>query len=428
MDQQHRAEFASNKEMEKTNLRSSHERSRVSEFSVLSRNSFLIVFLVNMILFMGTSLPTPLYRLYGVELSLSSTLTTVIFASCPIAIIPSLFLFGPLGDIWGRKRVLIAAVIVAIVGNALLVISQGWPWLVLGRIGQGVAVGAASGNATAAMIEFEPNGNKRRASQMAGISLFSGLVIGPLLSGFMAEWLPAPTRLVFLVDMVLLMIVLGILFTLKETSIFSGVRAALYRFSITTDTKLCFLSMSLSTGFAYALSGLYFSLMPAYAEALLKGSIGLGSAIVSLMVFVSMVIQLVIPGIQPKRLVIIGQLSMASGLALVVLAQIQVSAVILFFGAAICGIAYGATFLGGIAAINAISPKGQRGSVTSSFYAIAQLFLAVPIVILGFAMESVNVLYAVKYFALVLSIVAVVNMVLVSLLNLNCGTEKNISQ
>ena len=75
-------------------------------------------------------------------------------------------------------------------------------------IRSGIGIGAVLGNATAALVEFEPNGNKRRASQIAGISQLGGLGLGPLAAGLMAEYLSAPTLLVYILEFILLILAL----------------------------------------------------------------------------------------------------------------------------------------------------------------------------------------------------------------------------
>ena len=402
-----------------------HEKTFATGYSFPNRRYFLTVSLVNMLLFMGTSLPTPLYQLYTVEFNMTPMMVTIIFAACPIAIVPSLFVFGPFGDKYGSERLLKMAVVLGIISATLLAISDSWFWLVLGRIGQGIAVGAASGNATAAMVEFEPSGNKRRASQMASISLLLGLIIGPLLSASVVEWLPSPTQLVFMIYAGLLITVLGVLFTMKNIKFSTGDSDGFPKYLIPNENRLCFLSMSFSVGLVFTLSGFYFSLMPTYANALLRSSIGLGSVFVSIMVLASLLVQFLIKNLHPKKLVLIGQFCIAAGLAFVVIAQDQFPILHLFFGAIICGAAYGTTLQGAITIVNMISTSEQRSSVASIFYAIAYLFLAIPIIILGFALEFSSVFYTIRHFSLILSIAAIANMILLLILNFNCGEKQS---
>ena len=376
-----------------------------------SQRSFNIVALTNLVLLMTGVLATPLYRIYGADFNLTSVDLTVIYAAYAIAVVPTLFIFGPIGDKIGRKRVLITSVAIALVSSVVFAAGSGFIWLIVGRALQGIAVGAASGNATAAMVELETSGNRRRASQIAGTSLFAGLAVGPLLSGFTAEYLPLPTLLVFVVDFAVLTIVLGLLFTVKEPG--QWPRAEKFRMrrpSIPANIRIPFGSATLSAGLVFAMSGLYFSVAPAYTEALLNTSnVLVGGAVTSVMVTVSIVTQRVLRGVQARKLLITGQLSLSLGLALMVLAHTAASVEVLVLGAVISGFAYGATFLGAVAIVNAVSPENRRGDITSTFYALTYLALGVPIIGLGFAAQVLNLFEAVQFFVAAIVAIALVH-------------------
>ena len=113
---------------------------------------------------MSGVLPTPLYGIYEAKFGLSPIEGTLIFASYAIAVIPALFIFGPIGDKIGRKRILLVAVVICIIASLFLALGDGLLWLIIGRALQGIAVGAAFGNATAAIVELEPSKNRKRAS------------------------------------------------------------------------------------------------------------------------------------------------------------------------------------------------------------------------------------------------------------------------
>jgi MFS family permease len=100
--------------------------------------------LVGYLLFMlmvGTNLPTPLYGVYKHQWGFSSGILTLIFAVYALTIIPSLLLFGPLSDRFGRKKVLLPGLIVAAIGSILFALAHDVTWLFIARAIQGLAVG-----------------------------------------------------------------------------------------------------------------------------------------------------------------------------------------------------------------------------------------------------------------------------------------------
>ncbi len=382
-----------------------------------SSRSFFIVALVTVVLLMTGVLPTPLYRLYVADFGFSAIIITLIYAAYAVAVVPTLFVFGPLGDKLGRKRVLAIALGIAITSSIVFAFGRGFLEFLLARALQGVAVGAASGNATAALVEFEPNKNRRRAGQIAGTSIFAGLAVGPLLSGFIAEYLPAPTLLVYVVDFIILVAVFALLLTVKEPGTWpKSEPLRLHWPNVPSEIKTVFASASLGAALVFAMTGLYYSLAPVYTEELLNTTnVLVGGAVASGMVLVSVITQRVFRAVSAKRLVFAGEIGLAVGLILIVLAHYVGSTVVLMLAAIASGFAFGATFLGAVTIVNAIAPEKHRGDVTSTFFALAYLALGLPIIALGFIEQIFNLFDAVVFFAVFIIIASLAHAVWISL-------------
>jgi MFS family permease len=373
-----------------------------------SGSGFYLVATVNMMLLMSGVLPTPLYGLYETKFGLSPIEGTLIFSVYAIAVIPALFIFGPAGDKWGRKRILLSSVAICIFASIFLAVGDGLGWLIIGRALQGVAVGAAFGNATAAMVELEPSMNRKRASRAAGTSMFSGLIIGPLLSGFAVEYLPAPTLMIYLIDLALLGVVFVLLFRIEEPKREQKLAPLGLGFPrIPANIRLHFASASLSASLVFAMSALYFSVAPTYVQITLNTmNVFVGSAMTAIMAFMSILTQQFLRKINLKKLLVGGQIVLACGVSLIVLAQFTYSIVVLVVAALVSGVAYGATFLGAVAIINTIAPVNHRGNVISTFYALAYVAFGLPIIGLGFVTQVTNLLVAVQYYGVIMVIVA----------------------
>ena len=75
----------------------------------------------------------------------------MIFATYPIRILLALLAVGRLSDQMGRRRVLLFAVVLALISAAF---ASGIAWLLAARLLQGLAVGAFTEAATAALVEL----------------------------------------------------------------------------------------------------------------------------------------------------------------------------------------------------------------------------------------------------------------------------------
>jgi len=92
---------------------------------------------------------------------------------------------GPVADLWGRKKVLIASVLVFGVACMASAWSANLQQLTILRFITGVGLGAAMPNAVTLMSEFCP---QRRRAMMTNM-MFCGFPLGAALGGFLAAWM-----------------------------------------------------------------------------------------------------------------------------------------------------------------------------------------------------------------------------------------------
>ena len=365
---------------------------------------------------MGTTIPASLYGLYQVKFALTPLLITLVYAAYSIGVVPTLFLFGPLGDILGRKRLLIIAAVTAIIGTLILAFATGLDALIIGRIIQGVSIGAALGNATAALVELEPNNNKKQASKVAGIAQQAGLGLGPIIAGLLGEYFIAPTFTVYILELIILLLILIFLITIKGTATLPVSNSFHIMRPTLPSLKLSFLTASLASALVLAMSGLYFSLAPTYAENILQiHNMALGGIVPAVMIFASIITQYLMSEKSPVKLESIGLIALMIGLLLLLAAKASSSLIILLTASVISGIGFGSTFLGAVNVVNRIAPPERRGSVTSLFYAISYSALGIPIIGIGLATQYSNLFNAVQEFIFILIIIAIIDIPLIQL-------------
>jgi AAHS family 4-hydroxybenzoate transporter-like MFS transporter len=92
---------------------------------------------------------------------------------------------GPVADLWGRKKVLIASVLVFGVACMASAWSANLQQLTILRFVTGVGLGAAMPNAVTLMSEFCPT---RRRAMMTNM-MFCGFPLGAAFGGFLAAWM-----------------------------------------------------------------------------------------------------------------------------------------------------------------------------------------------------------------------------------------------
>jgi AAHS family 4-hydroxybenzoate transporter-like MFS transporter len=129
---------------------------------------------------------------------------------------------GPLADKSGRKRVLIASVLVCAVGSMLSASARSEGALLAWRFLTGLGIGAAMPNCTTLAAEFVPSRRRAMLSNM----MFCGFPLGASSGGFLAAWLIPHFgwRSVFMVGGAAPLVLVAVLTRLPESISFMAVR------------------------------------------------------------------------------------------------------------------------------------------------------------------------------------------------------------
>ena len=131
----------------------------------------------------STALPTIVGELGGLE-NLSWVVTAYLLTST--IVVP---LYGKFGDLFGRKIVLQAAIVVFLLGSALCGLAQNMTQLILMRALQGLGGGGLLVVTMAAIGDVIPPAERGRFQGMFGAIFGLATVIGPLIGGFLVEHL-----------------------------------------------------------------------------------------------------------------------------------------------------------------------------------------------------------------------------------------------
>ena len=131
----------------------------------------------------ATALPTIVGDLGGLE-HLSWVVTAYLLAQTVVT--P---LYGKLGDLFGRKRVLQAAIVVFLIGSVLCGLARTMPELIAFRAVQGLGGGGLMVGAQAALGDVVPPRERGRYTGLFIAIFGAASVAGPLLGGFITSHL-----------------------------------------------------------------------------------------------------------------------------------------------------------------------------------------------------------------------------------------------
>lgn len=378
-------------------------RALPEEGSYRSRTAFAVVWATLALLMVGPNLPTPLYPLYRETFGFSALTITAIYALYAGALIPSLLLFGPLSDAIGRRRVLYVAVAFGILGSLVLATASGVPGLAIGRVLQGLSIGAASGAATASLRESEPTDNRARAATLAAAAMVGGSAGGPLLAGVLAQYYPAPRVLSYAVHIALLVMVgFGLRFVREAPRNGSWTPQ---RPGVPASIRGLFAASGASAFLVWAVTALFLALVPSFIAATLHTSnVAIAGATVTLMLASSALVQLTGRSLPPWPAQIAGLLAVVVGLAILVAAGSTRSVLLLLAASVIAGLGQGLAFLGAMKEVNLAAPPDRLGEVISGFYVVVYLGVGVPVIGVGILATHMDLLTAVRGFSIVVGI------------------------
>lgn len=131
-----------------------------------------------------------LLLVYRRLLGFSASRLGLLFGAYALGLVPGLIFAGRASDVYGRRRLVLPASLLAIAASIWLGFGRDFGSLALGRLLYGLAMGAVMSPGSVWLQELSADG---RGPRRATLALSAGFGLGPLMSGVLAELAPAPT-------------------------------------------------------------------------------------------------------------------------------------------------------------------------------------------------------------------------------------------
>jgi MFS family permease len=362
----------------------------------------------------GAAIPTPLYPIYERQFDFAPGVLGLVFAAYAAGVLLTLFLIAPQADRVGRRKLLYLAMALAALSAVVFGLAADVVWLAVGRVISGLAVGATTSVATAAMTDLEPYRDQHHVARVAVAANFGGFAIGVVLSGFLVQFAPYPTHLVYLLPLVASVVGMLAVRVTPETSPTLGARSRspVQAIAVPANVRRSFWVAAGGVAACYSIYGFFAALAPSYVRSGLGISSPLAAGtIVALMFGTAALIQLATSQIHDRRALLLGfPLLLGSLVALVVILGLS-SWVLLVIVTTSLGAAVGLTFMGSATLVDREAPENERGEILAGYYAAGYLALAVPTIGVAEASTQIGLTEAgVVFGALVAVAVAVLYM------------------
>jgi predicted MFS family arabinose efflux permease len=295
----------------------------------------------------------------------------------------------------GRRGMMLASVATMMLAMAVLAAWKDLPGLLIGRLVTGVSVGLAAGIAITYLVELrlraDPKASVVQARTIGTSVTIGALGVGPLIAGCLAQWVPEPLTVPYLVFVALGVVALAGLWTAPETG--SAARPTAPPDQLAGSKRRTVrlpIPAAAATLAAFSANGLFAGLSGLFLATTLHQSSHALSGVALFLVFTAGVVsQLATTRLPASRVLELGTTSMLTGLVLLVVSvRLSAPSLALFLIAgALIGAGSSAVFKGTSGIVLEASPPESRVAMTSDLLIALYVGLAVPVIGAGIALD-----------------------------------------
>ena len=332
--------------------------------------------------FAASTAPSPLYAVWREAWGFSALMLTVVFASYAFALLAALLVLGKLSDHRGRREVVLVGLVLEFASILLFRHAESVQWLFFARILQGVATGMATSALSAGLLDL----SRERGALLNSVAPLFGMAVGAVGAGALAEFAPAPTRLVY--DVLLAALAVQTLAALwlpetvdKRPGALAAMRPQLAMPARAWPTLWQVLPVNTAQ---WALGGFYASLGPSLGR-IVTGthSSTLGGIVVASLVLSGAIAILFVRTRPARNVLALGTGALVVGLS-ITLAGVQLHSTTAFFlGSVVAGLGFGAAFNGTLRSLVPLAEAHERAGMMSTFFVLSYLAFSLPAIAAG---------------------------------------------
>jgi hypothetical protein len=328
----------------------------------------------------GANLFAPLLPSYRLHTGLSQSQVTFLLAIYVAGLLPALLIGGPVSDTRGRRALIRPALLLSALGSAVLATGATGSFTALwtGRLIAGIAIGLVMA-AGAAWLQELSTGAAHLGPRRATVALSLGFAGGPLIAGAIAEFLPRPDLLPYLVHLVLLLFITPLVWrTPGGAAREDGLHRSGFSRSVLSGRFLWGVAIwapwgfgTVSTAFATLTALVGDGLTWPVAFTGLVAAVALGTG-----VLIQPVATRLDTGAFPPA--VLGLILAVAGMCTAAGVAVTRSPGLVFPAAVLLGAAYGVLMVSGLREVQRIAPATELGAATAVFYSLTYVGFFAP--------------------------------------------------
>ncbi|RIJ78426.1 MFS transporter [Nakamurella silvestris] len=329
---------------------------------------------------------TPLLVEYQRRWDFPPDMLGVAFAVYALGFLLAAVTLGSLSDRIGRRPVLLGSLVVQLASNILFLAATGIGEVVIGRLAQGVACGAATSAFTAVMVELAPVGRKKLGAVLGSVCLTGGLALGSILAGWAVQVTPAANSIVF-GTLITVTFIGGVAIALSPETVQRSVisiRSLIPRVSVPAGARREFVAAAPAVAAVWMLAGLSGGLTPAMIRSVFHLDSGFLNGLTGFVApAVSTVIGISFARVRPGRALTIGIHAATIGAVGIAAGVLAGNLPLMVVGQAVAGLGFGACFPAALQLLVPLAAAGQRAGLVAAIYVVCYVAFGVPIIVEG---------------------------------------------
>ena len=366
-----------------------------------------------MSLYLAAGAVMPLLVVYQDQWSLPPTLLTQAFAVFAIGFLSTVITAGSLSDHVGRRPVLMSALVIQLASNIVFLMAPDIGWVIIGRIMQGVATGAATTTFTAALIELAPPNRKAVGTILGSVSLTGGLAVGSLLAGVTIQLTTNANSIVFSVLIIMTMLGIVVIALSPETARRApgALRSLLPRAAVPISARKEFAAAMPAIAAIWMLSGFSGGLAPSMVRSVFHFDSGLLNGICGFVApAASALTGLSLARVESRRLMAAGICASIVGASSIAAGASAGSLALMIAGQTVAGAGFGASFAAALRLVLPRAVTSRRAEVASAIYLVSYIAFGVPVVIAGKLTASLGIVSTVAWSSAVSALLALASL------------------
>lgn len=330
---------------------------------------------------------TPLLTMYRQANGYSATVVDALLGAYVLGLAPALLAGGPLSNRHGRRPVLMIGLASSVLGSAALAVGA-LPFLAVGRLLSGIAVGLGMAVGTSWVTELTAASGRSRAlgARRASLSLTAGFGLGAGVAGVMAQWGPLPETLPYIVQLTVALAVLAAVSGCPDVRPTRSSASTSLRLRVPSLAHPRFRRLILPMApWVFGTAGVAYAIVPQamagrvghwallYATVLTVATLGTG-----------VLIQPVARRLdhsQHPRAILASMVAVSGGIAVAAAAVALRSPWWGAVAAVVLGAAYGVALVAGLVEVQRISRPEDRAALTGIYYALSYVGFLLPTVV-----------------------------------------------